>query len=79
LANISIAEAAADRPELICVDQIPIIDRLPGAHNMIVATGWSGHGWAIAPAVCRLLAEWAFTDERSSLLAPFSFGRFGIG
>jgi sarcosine oxidase subunit beta len=76
IAHVPIAEAAADRPELLSIDQIPIIDRLPGADNMIVATGWSGHGWAIAPAVTQLLAEWAYTGNRSKLLHPFSYQRF---
>lgn len=76
LAAVPIAAAAADRPEFIAVDQIPIIDHLPGADNMIVATGWSGHGWAIAPAVTQLLAGWAFTGDRPKLLQPFTYRRF---
>ena len=44
-------EVFADRAEMISIDGIPIIDYLPGAENMLVGVGWSGHGWAIAPAV----------------------------
>lgn len=76
LAGLPIAEAAADRPEIVSIDGIPIIDCLPGADNMIVATAWSGHGWAIAPAVSRLLAGWAYTGGRPELLRPFSYTRF---
>jgi sarcosine oxidase subunit beta len=76
LANIPIVEAFADRLETITADGIPIIDRLPGAQNMIVTAGWSGHGWAIAPSVATLLADWAFTGNRPELLAPFSYSRF---
>ena len=76
LADVPIAEAKADRLETITADGIPIIDRLPGAENMIVAAGWSGHGWAIAPAVALLLADWALTGKQPDLLNPFSYQRF---
>ena len=69
-------EVFADRAEMISADGIPIIDYLPGAANMLVGVGWSGHGWAIAPAVARLMAEWALSGERPGLLAPFTYGRF---
>ena len=76
LAGVGIAEAAADRLETISLDGIPIIDRLPGASNMIVATGWCGHGWAIAPAVIQLLADWALSGRQPDLLRPFNYNRF---
>lgn len=76
LAGIPLAQTAADRRETISIDHIPIIDRLPGADNMIIATGWSGHGWAIAPALIKLLAEWAFSGNQSDTLRPFSYRRF---
>jgi sarcosine oxidase subunit beta len=76
LAGMPLALAAADRPETITIDQIPIIGPLPGADNLILATGWSGHGWAMAPAVSRLLADWLLTGARSDLLKPFGCERF---
>jgi sarcosine oxidase subunit beta len=76
LAGVEIVEAAADRPETVSIDGIPIIDKLPGCDNLIFATGWSGQGWAIAPAINCLLAEWAFTDQQSDELKPFSYQRF---
>ncbi|MGH2486282.1 MAG: NAD(P)/FAD-dependent oxidoreductase, partial [Ktedonobacterales bacterium] len=51
LAGLRLAESDASRPESACVDDIPIIDRLPGATNLLVGTGWSGHGFAISLAV----------------------------
>jgi sarcosine oxidase subunit beta len=76
LEGMAVAEAAADRPESQSVDGIPIIDRVPGTGNAWFATGWSGHGWAIAPAVCQLLAVWACTGEPPALLRPFTYRRF---
>ncbi len=76
LADLPADEVFTDRAEMLCVDGIPIIDHLPGAANMLVGVGWSGHGWAIAPAVARLMAEWALSGERPGLLAPFGYERF---
>lgn len=76
LAGVRLAESDASRPESVCVDDIPIIDRLPGAANLLVGTGWSGHGFAIAPAVARLLADWATGSEQPELLRPFAYDRF---
>jgi glycine/D-amino acid oxidase-like deaminating enzyme len=76
LEGARIIEAAADRPESQSVDGIPIIDRVPGIANALFATGWTGHGWAIAPAVCQLLATWAYSDDAPALLRPFAYSRF---
>jgi sarcosine oxidase subunit beta len=76
LAEVPVAEAAADRLETVAIDGIPIIDQLPGFDNLFFACGWSGHGWAIAPAVNQLLAEWVYSGQPSDLLKPFSYRRF---
>lgn len=76
LADLAIAEATADRAEANSLDHVPIIDRVPGASNAIVAGGWTGHGWAIAPAVAPLLAAWALEGTVPELLRPFALSRF---
>jgi sarcosine oxidase subunit beta len=76
LAGVRVAQSDASRLESACLDDIPIIDRLPGAANLIVGTGWSGHGFAIAPAVAKLMADWATGSERPKLLRPFAYDRF---
>ena len=58
------------------VDDIPIVDKVPGVENVWFATGWSGHGWAIAPVIATLLAQWSDTDTQPRLLQPFALGRF---
>lgn len=78
LANLAVDEVFTDRAEMISVDGIPIIDYLPGAANMLVGMGWSGHGWAIAPAVAKLMADWVLSGERPGLLRAFGYGRFLI-
>lgn len=76
LAGARVAEADASRPESACVDDIPIIDRAPGTTNLYFGTGWSGHGFAIALAVAKLLADWASGSEKPELLRPFGYDRF---
>ena len=76
LTDIPVDEVYTDRAEMVSVDGIPIIDYLPGATNMLVGVGWSGHGWAIAPAVGKLMAEWVLDGERPVELMPIAFGRF---
>ncbi len=76
LVGVRLAESDASRLESVCVDDIPIIDRLPGATNLIVGTGWSGHGFAISLAVAKLLADWVTGSEQPELLRPFAYDRF---
>ncbi|KAB1185367.1 MULTISPECIES: FAD-binding oxidoreductase [Haloferax] len=76
LEDVQLETADASRRETATVDHIPIIDTLPGATNMIIGTGWTGHGFAISLAVNQLLATWAIEGERPRRLAPFSTDRF---
>ena len=76
LRDLQIAEADASHQESIAIDRIPIIDTVPGVDGLWFACGWSGHGWAIAPTVAELLADWAGTDEQPELLRPFALSRF---
>jgi sarcosine oxidase subunit beta len=75
LADAEVLPIDASRADSVSVDQIPIIDQVPGAPSVFFATGWSGHGFAIAPAVARLLSNWVRTRQRPVELAPFGLGR----
>ncbi len=55
-------------------DKRPIIDYLN--ENVILASGFSGHGLAVAPIVGRYLAEWITSGKKPELLAPFGYDRF---
>lgn len=76
IGELSVAAFTADRAETNALDQIPIIDRVPGVANVLVACGWTGHGWAIAPAVAPHLAQWALDGNVPELLQPFTLARF---
>jgi sarcosine oxidase subunit beta len=75
LIDAQVVATDASRPDSVSVDQIPIIDRVPSAPSVYFATGWSGHGFAIAPGVARLLARWVRTGIRPRELAPFELAR----
>ncbi len=76
LEGISAAVAKTDRLESTAIDGIPIIDLVPGTTNAFFGTGWSGHGWAISPAVNQLLASWVVDGTAPDLLRPFAYTRF---
>jgi sarcosine oxidase, subunit beta len=77
LERVDVEMATADRIEAVTSDLIPVIDRVAGTDNAFVATGWSGHGWAIAPAAGRLVVEWMRAGRQPPLLTPFTAARFG--
>jgi sarcosine oxidase subunit beta len=43
--------------EALSFDDIPFIGSIPGLDGLTIATGFSGHGFAIAPAVGRSVAD----------------------
>ena len=54
-----------------------LIDRLPGASNIMVASPCSGHGFKFAPVIGEILADLATTGTTAHDIARFSLGRFG--
>lgn len=77
LAGARLRHAVADRFESVSSDLLPIVDRVPGTENVLVAAGWSGTGWAPAPAYVELIAAWLLSGSRPELLDPFGIARFG--
>jgi len=60
-------------------DAIPVIDGLTGIVGLIVATGFSGHGFALGPAVGKVVAGIASGRSGDIDLARFQLGRFARG
>ncbi len=54
-----------------------IIDRLPGAENIIVASPCSGHGFKFAPVIGEILSDLATTGVTRHDISRFSLARFG--
>ncbi|HWL66329.1 MAG TPA: FAD-dependent oxidoreductase, partial [Actinomycetota bacterium] len=76
LVDATVTVAVADRSESVTPDLVPIVDRIEHDPPVWIATGWSGHGFALAPAVARSIASWMSDGERPGPLAPFSVERF---
>lgn len=77
LRGLEVETADTGHLESLSPDGVPIVDYVPGTQNALFATAWCGHGWAIAPAVAALIADWALEGKRPALLAPFTLRRFG--
>jgi sarcosine oxidase subunit beta len=58
----------------------PILGRVPGVDGLIVAVGFSGHGFKIAPAVGQCIAEMIVDGKSSAVdISPLAFDRFEKG
>jgi sarcosine oxidase len=54
-----------------------LIDHLPGAPNVVVASPCSGHGFKFAPVIGEVLADLATTGTTAHDIGRFSLRRFG--
>jgi sarcosine oxidase subunit beta len=57
-------------------DHEPILGFIPGVEGFVTAAGGSGHGFMLAPAVGRLIAELILDGESSLDLTPLTIQRF---
>jgi sarcosine oxidase subunit beta len=62
--------------EAFCEDHIPALGPVAGLDGLIMAAGFSAHGFALAPAVGSLLAKYLAKGEIDPLLKPFTPDRF---
>ena len=60
-------------------DWNPVLGRLPDVPGLIVAYGFSGHGFKLSPAVGRVLAQEALGLPTDVALAPYALERFRSG
>ena len=60
-------------------DMLPILDRLRAPDGLVLATGFSGHGFGMGPIVGRLVSELVLDPAPSLDLRPFRFARFSDG
>ena len=85
LRNLASAWPAFERAEIeeswsgmieITPDGMPVISTVAGQHGLILATGFSGHGFGTAPAAGQLAAELAMDAVPSIDPAPYDYTRF---
>ena len=60
-------------------DWNPVLGRVPEVPGLVVAFGFSGHGFKLAPAVGRVLAQEALGLPTDVTLAPYALERFRTG
>ena len=60
-------------------DWNPILGRVPQLPGLVVACGFSGHGFKLSPAVGRVLAQEALGLPTDVPLAPYALSRFDDG
>lgn len=57
-------------------DVVPVIDQVPEVNGLVIATGFSGHGFGIGPGAGKVVAELVQNKSSSHDLTRFRFGRF---
>lgn len=60
----------------VCVDHIPVISHVEEVPGLIIACGFSGHGFGISPAVGVLLSQMAAQEETVLDIKSFRYDRF---
>jgi glycine oxidase len=77
LAGYELAEASVGhRPTT--PDNAPVLGRLPGRPDVVVASGHFRHGVVLAPVTGDLIAGLVATGEADPLLAPFTPDRWAV-
>lgn len=56
-------------------DGLPVIERVPAVAGLVVAAGFSGHGFCLGPATGQIIAELVAGGATSFPIAPFRLGR----
>jgi glycine/D-amino acid oxidase-like deaminating enzyme len=60
-------------------DALPVIDSPSAVRGLIVATGFSGHGFGLGPAVGKNVAAVAMGSTPNGALQPLRLERFALG
>ena len=58
------------------VDEVPILGPLPGISGLTVATGFSGHGFALSPIIGQVMSELIIDGKPSIEISQLGFARF---
>ena len=53
-------------------DALPVIEATPEVEGLVVATGFSGHGFCLGPVTGEILADLAIEGATSHPIAPFA-------
>ena len=59
-----------------CVDHVPVISKVEEVPGLILACGFTGHGFGISPTVGMLLSQMALGEETTLDVQAFRYDRF---
>jgi len=62
--------------EACSIDSLPALGEVDGLDGLLIATGFTGHGFALAPSVGVLLSEFILTGKASLPLDDLNARRF---
>ena len=57
-------------------DALPVIERAPGIEGLVVAAGFSGHGFCLGPVTGEIMRDLVLSGTTPYPIAPFRSGRF---
>jgi glycine/D-amino acid oxidase-like deaminating enzyme len=77
-ANMQIAQHWAGLID-VTPDAVPVISPVETIPGLVIATGFSGHGFGIGPGAGRLAADLAVGDDPVVDASPFRLSRFSDG
>lgn len=60
-------------------DNKPILGPVPGGENFIQVHGFAGHGFMMAPVICKLVAEWLVEGRTHPVFEQYRLERFKAG
>jgi glycine/D-amino acid oxidase-like deaminating enzyme len=60
-------------------DLLPVLGPVPEVKGLLLATGFSGHGFALGPVIGRIMAEWVVDGKPSFDLHAMRYTRFAEG
>ena len=60
----------------LCADKVPVISKVEEVPGLILACGFSGHGFGIAPAVGEQLSQMVVDGSTALDLTAFRYDRF---
>jgi sarcosine oxidase subunit beta len=66
-------------PYDVTPDNSPLLGRTPGLPNLLLMSGFVGHGFMMAPAVAERMAAWMATGESDELFERYTLDRFTSG
>jgi glycine/D-amino acid oxidase-like deaminating enzyme len=60
-------------------DLVPVISRVPSLPGLVIATGFSGHGFGLGPGAGKLISQVVLNDDPYCDITHFDLARFSSG